>query len=233
MDPLQQDQEDFAARLNGDAYFADITVLLQRRGVTEADIEQALSVLNEKIGKIGACVVVLKPGLVATDPDAPGPEYRVSLTVQVITQPLFNDDATTGTLKVTEAIAERVRVVLHRFATAGGTYSFAAMEPAEVEAGKDSFSVTFTRRAGDYGFTACGLPLISPDEGAVPQLVTLTTATAGASIYYTLDGTYPWSGNPAALLYAAPFNVVAPATLRAVAFKAGLIPSGAAAAAFT
>lgn len=231
MDPLQQDQEDFAARLKGDAYFADIKVLVQRKGVTEADIEQALSVLNEQGGKIGACVIVLKPALLATNPDAPGPEYRVALSVQVITQPLMND-GDSGTGKETEAIAERVRLVLHRFATYGGTYSFASMEPADVEEGKDSFAVIFTRRACDSA-EKCGLPLLDPDEGAAPQAVTLTTATVGARIYYTLDGSYPWPGNEAAALYVAPVAVAEAATLRAVAYKDELIPSGVTQASYT
>lgn len=231
MDPLQQDQEDFAARLSADSYFADISVLLQRRGVTESDIETALSVLNEKLGKIGAVVIVLKPALLSTDPDAPGPEYKVSLTVQVITQPLFNDDASTGTQKSTEAIAERVRLLLHRFTTLGGIYSFVAMQAETVAEGKDSFSVTFTRRACDTA-ERCGLPLITPDEGAGSQEVTLSTATAGAAIYYTLDGSYPSSVNEEATLYTAPF-APGTATLRCAAEKSGLQQSGVSQATFT
>jgi hypothetical protein len=50
-------------------------------------------------------------------------------------------------------------------------------------------------------------------------------------IYYTLDGTCPWSGN--GVLYAGPVAVAAAGTIRARAFKAGMVGSNAAAADFT
>lgn len=230
MDPLRQDQEDIAGRLESDTYFADIPVFQQRRGVTESEIERALSTITVKGGKSGAAVVVLKPRLAPGEADAAGPEYRVLIEVQVITQPLVND-GDDGTQKDTEAIAERVRLLLHRFATSNGVFSFAGMEAADVEEGKDSFSVAFSRLTLDSGGEKCGLPLISPDEGAAPQTVTLTSATSGAAIYYTIDGSYPRSGN--GTLYSAPFEVAAAATLRAVAYKSGLLPSGAAQSTFT
>lgn len=220
MDSLEQDQTDFHARIDVDSFFAEITALLQRKGVTESDIETALSVLNEKVGKIGACVIVLKPVLVASTPDAPGPEYFVEITVQAITQPMFNDDATTGTLKTTEAIAQRLRVVGHRFKG----YSFAAQQTEEVAEGKDSYSVSFRRLTRDDD-ARCGKPLFEPDSGAGSQEITLTTATAGASIYYTTDGSYPSADNPEAGLYAAPITPGVGNRLRAVAYKTGLIAS--------
>lgn len=223
MDALQQDQEFLAGRLAGDSYFADVKVLQQRKGVTEADINQALSVLLAQGGKIGACVIILKPALIPSEADAPGPEYRVSLSVQVITFPLVND-GDDGTKKSTEEIAERVRLLGHRFATPGGTFSFAGMLPEEVEAGKDSYSVTFTRRASDSGRGA-GLPLFTPDEGAVPQAVELTSAEAD-EIWYTFDGSYPSPSNEFARKYVAPIPVSEAGTLLAVAYKDGLLPSG-------
>jgi hypothetical protein len=230
MDPLRQDQEDIAARLAGDGYFADISVFEQRRGVTENDIERALSTITEKASKSGAAVIVLKPRLQPSEPDAPGPEYRILIEVQVITQPLVNDgDA--GTQKETEAIAERVRLLLHRFGTTNGTFSFAGMEAADVEEGKDAFIVGFTRLARYGCATQCGLPLLAPDEGSGTAEVTITSGTDGASIYYTLDGTYPRAGN--GTLYAAPFAPGAGVTLRAVAYKDGLLPSNVTGVTFT
>lgn len=231
MDPLIQDQEFIAARIESAEYFADIPVLVERRGVTESDIIQALSTLNEKQARLGACVIVLKPSLLPTTADAPGPEYRISQSVQVITQPLMND-SDQGTGKQTEEIAGQLRALLHRFAGPNGTYSFSAMQAETVEEGKDSYSLTFTRLARDAA-AAVGLPLISPDEGASPQEITLSCATAGASILYTLDGSYPSPANRAALAYADPFTVQQACTLLAAAYKPGLLPSGLAAASFT
>lgn len=230
MDPLEQDQEFFAARLESDDFFRDVTVLLQRKGVTESDIDEALSTLLSKDDRLGAVVVVLKPALLPTEPDAPGPEYKVSLTVQVITQPMFND-GDTGTGKTSEQIAARIRTLLHRFATSGGTFSFAAMDPVDVPDGKDSYSVTFTRLARDCA-AQCGLPLIDPDEGVAPQTVALSCATVDAEIWYTLDGSYPAPGNELARLYLGPLDIAAAGCLYAGAYKAGLLPSGLAHATF-
>ncbi|MGH7599820.1 MAG: chitobiase/beta-hexosaminidase C-terminal domain-containing protein, partial [bacterium] len=64
---------------------------------------------------------------------------------------------------------------------------------------------------------------------AEPVVVTLTTATAGAEIYYTLDGATP---SPDSTRYTAPFKVSNTATVRAKAFKSGMAESDMAAAKF-
>jgi hypothetical protein len=57
-----------------------------------------------------------------------------------------------------------------------------------------------------------------------PVTVTLTTATEGATIYYTLDGRSPLDearGVPAGVVYSAPISVTKAVTLRAIAWKSG------------
>ena len=219
---LELDQEDLGARIAADPFFVDITVLVQRKGVTENDIQTALSTLNEKIGKIGACVFILMPSLVPTTGDAAGPEYSVRHTVQVIEQPLFSQDATSGVGKSAELIAEKVRKLIHYFAARGGILSFDGMDPIAVDVGKISYGVAFRHRDSDDDYQRCGLPLLDPDAGASPQTVTITTATAGAAIYYTTDGSYPSSANPNAALYGGPVEILTPCTLQAAAQKTGL-----------
>jgi len=55
--------------------------------------------------------------------------------------------------------------------------------------------------------------------------VTLSCGTEGAAIYYTLDETFPFAGNNEATLYSGPFSVEDTRTVRAVAYKDGLLPS--------
>ena len=74
-------------------------------------------------------------------------------------------------------------------------------------------------------------PAISPNGGTFSsaQNVTLSTSTASAAIYYTLDGTTPTSGST---LYTAPIAVSTNTTLQAIAIAAGLPQSAVSSATF-
>jgi len=222
-DALELDQEDFYGRLLAAPALADVKILLQRKGVTESDIESALSVLNDRgNGKIGACILVLMPSLTAVSPDVPGPLYNINMVVQVIEQPMFNTGSG-GTGLTAEQLAQQVRMLFQHFANGhGGTYGFASMEPIAVPEGQISYGVRFERQAGDSAPQSVALPTISATGSAAPATVTLACATAGAAIYYTTDGTYPSSANATASLYAAPFVQATAATIRVAAEKAGL-----------
>ncbi|MBR1809947.1 MAG: InlB B-repeat-containing protein [Paludibacteraceae bacterium] len=77
-----------------------------------------------------------------------------------------------------------------------------------------------------YTTAACKVltPVISPADGTVlkagSNTVTITCATAGASIYYTTDGTTPSSSN--GTLYSASFTLNGATIVKAIAVKSGL-----------
>ena len=75
-------------------------------------------------------------------------------------------------------------------------------------------------------------PAISPDGGAVSASdpISLSTATAGATIHFTLDGTEPTRAAPT---YSDPFTLPADATVKAFAVASGRADSAIASAAFT
>ncbi len=71
---------------------------------------------------------------------------------------------------------------------------------------------------------ACKNPVFSPEGGLYTTVkpIKITTATAGATIYYTLDGTEP---NENSLVYTGPINIDEPTTIKAIAIKTGLANS--------
>jgi alpha-tubulin suppressor-like RCC1 family protein len=77
--------------------------------------------------------------------------------------------------------------------------------------------------AGAYNLKVA-TPVMTPPvpTGLGPESVILSSATAGATIRYTLNGPFPDGSSPQ---YTAPILVDAPATLRARAFKSGWTPS--------
>ena len=78
----------------------------------------------------------------------------------------------------------------------------------------------------DYagGLTPVATPVFNPPGGnyIVPQQVEITTPTAGAAVYYTINGEEP---DEQSLLYSAPIQIDATSTLKARAYAEGYAPS--------
>jgi hypothetical protein len=76
-------------------------------------------------------------------------------------------------------------------------------------------------------------PVISPNGGSFvnSQLVTLSSATSGASLYYSLDGSTPSTNSN--LYVAGGFSLASSAQLRVIAIKSGVPNSDVASASFT
>ena len=105
----------------------------------------------------------------------------------------------------------------------GGTYTVTAQN------GEDTPAVSATMRQA----ITVAAPTFSVVAGKVAANtpVTITTTTAGASLYYTTDGTDPSTTN--GTLYSGPVSITADMTLKAVTVLDGYAPSEVTTAAYT
>ena len=91
---------------------------------------------------------------------------------------------------------------------------------------------TYFAGAGGSGTSATATPTFSPPAGSytTAQLVSLTDATAAATIYYTTDGSTPTT---TASLYSAPIAVTSSETLKALAIAPGSTASAVVSASYS
>lgn len=92
--------------------------------------------------------------------------------------------------------------------------------------------IVVTYEAGGGGASACAIPTFSPAAGAVAynSSVSISCATADATIHYTTNGTDPTSSSAT---YSSPISITTATTIKAIAVKDGLTDSEIGTAAYT
>ncbi len=106
--------------------------------------------------------------------------------------------------------------------------------PSNSTSNKDRYSVwsiSWTEFGGST-MEQAEKPVISPEEGQITSdtEISISCATAGASIYYTIDGTNPTEED--GTLYSAPFTVDKSCTVKAIAVAEGYSVSSIASASY-
>ena len=130
--------------------------------------------------------------------------------------------------------------------TTFGTVTFASAGTHTIRltvTGKNSASSGYGLSADKFVFTATGgggggggtvaAPTFNPAAGTYSsaQSVTITSATGGASIRYTTDGSAP--SETAGTLYSGPVSISATTTLKAIAYAAGMTDSSVTSGSYT
>ena len=216
-------QEEIKALLEADAYFVDIPIIAADDHELTATIQRSMGVITAKATKRGACVVILGP--VANDslPDTSESQLNMSIVLRVGENPLVNRGST-GTQKRATTIARRVSRLL-KCHSAGSVFKLLAPAKPHIVPVEDpnmpvAFEVVWEAEEDDPGtITRVAMPTITE----VADTVTISCATAGATIKYTTDGTTPFAST--ATTYSAPFAVTPPKRIRAAATKTSCLPS--------
>lgn len=198
-------------------------ILRADAGLTEADVAQALVTLTGS-EKIGLGIVILPAEVTGAERNLPGLPVRVMASVQIIEAVLINRGATGTGIKASVA-ALRVLDALHQLRI-GNRCLYADKNPIEAVSMKNGF-VGYTVTVFSESNGGSGTGRVRDLEFALDLSgdLTIATATAGAAIYYTTDGSFPGPSNAAAILYSAPITITDGMTLRAAAYLSPLNPS--------
>jgi hypothetical protein len=227
MDLLLQLQQDLADKINSEGAFSAIWCGTYRAMVISQEIEKRGPHLTGKNGTKGCGILVLMPTLHGIFPNVTPPQGEIKLSFWIVENPEINFNAG-GTQRTCEEVARMVRQCVNLFQIEGklALYQEATvMTPIhgmeKIYPGCCGYQVNLTGRMSETVVAKCALPALS--EGSLT--VTLSTTDEGASIYYTLDGTFPGAVNAApagtAQVYAGAFAVTAGQTLRWASYLAG------------
>ena len=221
-------QTETVARLESADFLSDIVVLQQSKGIIESDVETALGVFNAETGKkIGAVIIAIMPEITNNGSESPALDLTAVLSFQVITLRVVNDDtANNGSGKTAESLAMAVLTELHHYFSALLRIAFYADDaPVKPLQTQDDGTVSYLVQISARFVIDRRSKVATPDVSLSGATLTLTCATAGATIYYTTDGSYPGSANPTSIEYTTPFTVADGDVIRAGAVKTDFIPS--------
>jgi hypothetical protein len=207
---IDEFKEQLVEMLQADPYFADIPVMNERKMELDSEIERAVAKAK------GLAVLVASAMAERGRKMVRGPYWEnIRFAARVFENPTVNATGKSGL-----AVAEHIAAVWDLRLVDG------ASEPLFVDSislGTDPKFVTYdvigrTMGGLHYEITAIGATTIT---NSPPGTITLACATAGAAIFYTVDGTTPAPKN--GTLYTAPFALGSGVRLRARAFLAGYL----------
>ena len=228
MNPLQQLQEDAVNYLLGNPATAVVGYESFRQQAIDGAVKKALAGWSIRVaGKIGVYCLVLMPSFFAEDPNIPGVQGSVELTIRTFEDPKINNT----NLSAEDVALANLRWFGDGLVIAGLLAIYPSSRGPALRANYDypGFLVYDTVLRGqlpqDYpGRTT--QPLISNDSGGN---VTLSCSDGAAGIFYTLDGSMPRpgdnSGAGSTKVFATPFTVPSGTVVRCLAWNATILPS--------
>lgn len=202
---LEDAKLDLVARLESDAFFSDVHVLYENEGDLDQARTNALAGRTSKSGKKGAAVVIHAVDIIAVEGQGPSPLLKLGAVIECAETRKLNHSSV-GTGKTAAEIAARVCQLLHLYTPLHITKNSWYLPDNPVQElslldGMVGFAVEIHSGA-QFG---CVAKVATPSADLAGSDLTLTCATAGATILYTTDGTYPGTSN--GTTYSAPISV--------------------------
>jgi hypothetical protein len=224
MSVLVSIQQQCADRILSDPFFANVPVLNERLKDLNTEIATALAPVTGAGGKSGLAIVVLTPTANVHFENVFGPFFDdIRITVRVLENVTVNQDPTNGTNIPAAAAAEEICSLLHYFQPDSANGPVVSRRPG-ISLQDDPTNLVYLCR-----FRTSGGPVGTLPQSAAPVAannsgaITLTSATTGAAIFYTSDGSNPAPRN--GVLYTAPFTPATGLTIKSRAWLAGYLAS--------
>jgi hypothetical protein len=222
-------QEDIAARLAADEYFADVPVLHERKENVASLVAKAIGPFAGRGGKSGICAIVMSPVATVDKAEFRGALMNIELSVRVLEEVTVNVGRN-GTRKAALSVARRIARVLHHYRPDGLAQLLLADNPTIMPVEDPivglAYEVRFrTMEAKVEPYLKAATPDLLPSSGVTPVEVSLSTSTVGAEIWYSLDGSHPAPDGVGSFHYSTPVTISEACRLRACAFLTGYIAS--------
>lgn len=221
---LRRFQDHLLAKLLSEPLLNSVAVVSFRKQVTLDIAKRVAPHLAGRNGKVGSGILINLPSADPTDDDLGGAQMVANIALDILNKDDMALVLSNGSGLTAEEVMAIVWFLLHQWlnqATGAGNWYCSGADPIEDQRGAYGYRLILTVRFANDEPAKCENVITSLAGGTA----TLTCGTAGAAIYYTLDGTFPGPGNNAAVLYAAPFAVTSGQTLLTAAFNADFIGS--------
>jgi len=242
---LVQIQEDLARGLLSEPALGFINIVQYRKLRLESELDWTAVYATPRQGRAGCGVVVEMPSFEVLHPGVPGPVGNLVLSCVVVEEPNLNLEPAAGTGLSAEAVAQFILESSHQWEIGGVGVVCAVKEAirglwrtedprgmvgqsslrevvwdAQRYHGLVAYRVKLQMQAAGLPLPRVATPVVQTDGSAV----SLSCATAEADIYYTRDGSFPGSGNGAAMKYEGPLASTG-SGLRYAAYKEGWVRS--------
>jgi hypothetical protein len=219
-DFIQQLQDDQYFALLSDAELADVFICRRRTPLAvdgdgnpvvgdtvsiEDKLNEVLAGAAERNGKNGVGIIVMLPDVKLESSQSSSLPLVLKSKIRIVENQLFNESAS-GTGLTASRLALHVAQLMQRRAFRSGNALRCDPAKAVEEINLPGYNV----HEVNVEYTRYTNPRVKVADVVIEQDgsgIALTCSTASSRIYYTLDESFPGSGNQAAQLYTAPLTL--------------------------